>query len=87
MCRAWRVVALVTIFQILGGLFNLIINSSSDDFMNFWFGGVYTSPAGYILGIIWFARSDKQGLKKSKLCILFLGILIMLLIGIAIISK
>tara|TARA_R110002110_G_scaffold415561_1_gene650794 strand:- start:92299 stop:92628 length:330 start_codon:yes stop_codon:yes gene_type:complete len=49
----WRVLLVTTFLQLAGGFLSIWIAARSDPFFDFWYGGVYATPIGLILGVFW----------------------------------
>lgn len=70
----WRILALVAVVQILGGLIGLGQEPVGYRPIDFWYGGVYATPLGFILGCLWQVTSCPGSLAENRLVVWFMAI-------------
>lgn len=75
----WRILLVVLIAQIIGMAFGVLSNYFGHLFLNIWYGGVYASPVGFILGLLWHIQAVPNGYSRDRLVIILVGFVAILL--------
>jgi len=73
--RIWRLVLLVVVAQLLGGVGGLLLLPRYDSFTNSWIGGTLAAPVGFLAGLWWqLASRDRRHDTRLDL-VLFIALL------------
>lgn len=81
--RIWRIIAAVALCQLAGGAVCLALSLHHFWFMNFWLGGAAGTLPGFILGVVWQARSSAPPRQEWVGVACFLGLLAVAITGLA----
>lgn len=64
---------MVGVFQLVGGYIVLQAGYYEDRFWDFWHGGAFGTPVGFIIGLIWHLSGSKRR-RHDREIILLLGV-------------
>lgn len=69
----WRLLLAILIAQVIGMVTGLTLGSYSLWFFNLWFGIAYSTPVGYLSGLLWLKSSKPGCISNEKIPVLILG--------------
>ncbi len=58
--NTWRIILMVIFGQVIGLLIGLFFSLHADKFLSLWIGSAIGTLPGFILGIIWYFKSQKK---------------------------
>lgn len=58
--KTWRIILMVIIGQVIGLLIGLVFSLHADKLLSLWIGGAIGTLPGFIVGIIWYFKSQKK---------------------------
>ncbi len=76
----WRILLVVTTAQLIGGGVSAVFSYYGEFFIDFWIGGVYSTPVGFALGYLWQRKVDVNKHEKHKQFIALMGVITILLL-------
>jgi hypothetical protein len=56
--KTWRIIVMIIFAQILGLIIGVIFPLNPDRFLSIWTGGAFGTLPGFILGVIWYFKSQ-----------------------------
>ena len=74
----WRILVIILIIQIVGGITAVSDNIYGHIVVDFWFGGAVSTFPGFLIGLVWHKFSVKD-LSKDSGVILFVGLICLIL--------
>lgn len=70
----WRLCLVMCVIQLLGGIVGILIAPVGFFFIDFWYGGAFATPLGFIVGSLWQFISSPGSLHSNRYLLIFLAL-------------
>ena len=82
--KIWRIILLIFVFGLIGGIIGYFINFHYSAFFRFWVGGAVSEFVGFSFGLLWQISNTTRRKETPIFITLFIGMLTIILLATAI---